>query len=196
MKRTDAEESSSAPVYQDLRRFTMPSGFRGRSALWVQLWWCVQATLFRASPQFLYGWRRFLLRLFGARVGVGAIIRPTVTVTYPWKVTIGDHAWVGDGAILYSLGEITIGDNAVVSQKCHLCAGTHDPYDPSFPILGPAIHIGDECWLAADVFVAPGKSIGRGTLVGARSSVFHDLPAGVIARGSPARVVALRITRT
>lgn len=179
-------------VYQDLSRFRMPPGFRGRSGVWVQLWWIAQATLFRGSPQFLYGWRRFLLRLFGAQVGRGAIIRPSVTITYPWKVNIGDHAWVGDGAILYSLGEITIGSHAVVSQGCHLCAGTHDPNDPTFPILGPSILVGEQCWLAADVFVGPGRSIGRGTLVGARSSVFHDLPAGVVAMGSPARVVGPR----
>ena len=95
---------SDRPRFQDLSRFRLPADFRGRSAVWVQLWWLVQATLFRLSPQFLFGWRRWLLRLFGARVGAGVLIRPTATITYPWKVAIGDHSWVGDDVVLYSLG--------------------------------------------------------------------------------------------
>jgi len=69
----------------------------------VQLWWLVQATLFHGSPQFAYGFRRWLLRCFGAKVGRGVVIRPSVTITYPWKVSIGDHAWVGDDVVLYSV---------------------------------------------------------------------------------------------
>ena len=79
-----------APV-QDLKSFVLPPNFRGRPAWFVQLWWIVQATLFRCSPQALYGWRRFLLRLFGAQVGRGVIIRPTVEITYPWKPVSYTH---------------------------------------------------------------------------------------------------------
>ena len=177
------------PRYQDLRRFTMPPGFRGRPAWMVQLWWIVEALLFRPSPQFLYGWRRWLLRSFGATVGRDVILRPTVRTQFPWKVSIGDYAWVGDDVVLYSLGEITIGEHAVVSQNCYLCTGSHDPLDPSFPIFSVPIVIEAECWLASDVYVAPGVTIGRGTLVGARSSVFKSLPGGKVCMGSPARVV-------
>ena len=179
--------TNPSPTVQDLSRFRMPTGFRGRGALRVQLWWLAQATLFRWSPQFLYGWRRWLLRRFGAQVGKGAVIRPTATFTYPWKISIGDWSWIGDHVTLYSLGEISIGSHTVVSQRCYLCAGTHDPGDPTFPIFGPPIRIGNQCWLATDVFVGPGRTVGDGTVVGARSSVFKDLPQGVVARGTPAR---------
>ena len=91
---------------QRLDRFAIPRGFRGRSIFWVQSWWLVQSTVFRWSPQFAYGLRRTLLRIFGAKIGVGVIIRPSVTVTYPWKVSICDHSWIGDDVVLYSLGEI------------------------------------------------------------------------------------------
>lgn len=175
--------------YQDLSQFTMPPGFRGRPAWVVQLWWIVEALLFRPSPQFLYGWRRWLLRSFGATVGRDVILRPTVRTQFPWKVSIGDYAWVGDDVVLYSLGDITIGEHAVVSQNCYLCTGSHDPADPTFPIFSVPIVIGAECWLASDVYVAPGVTIGRGTLVGARSSVFKSLPGGKVCMGSPARVV-------
>lgn len=178
--------------YQQLDQFKLPPGFRGRPAWFVQLWWLVQASLFRWSPQALYGWRRWLLRRFGARIGKRVLVRPTVTITYPWKLTIGDNAWVGDGAVLYTLGEIEIGANAVVSQRAYLCTGNHDFTRPTFDIYARTIRVGPEAWLAADVFVAPGVSIGRGTVVGARSSVFHDLPEGMVAVGSPARIIGRR----
>jgi putative colanic acid biosynthesis acetyltransferase WcaF len=76
------------PSFQQLAQFKQPSDFRGRSAVVVQLWWLVQGSLFAWSPQFMYGWRRFLLRLFGARVGRNVLIRPSVRTTYPWKVSI------------------------------------------------------------------------------------------------------------
>lgn len=178
--------------FQNLSQFRMPEGFRGRSAVYVQAWWLVQATLFRCSPQLFYGWRRTLLRCFGARVGQGVLIRPSVTVTYPWKVSIGDHSWVGDDAVLYSLGEIVIGAHSVVSQRSYLCAGTHDAGEPHFDIVAKPISIGSQCWIATDVFVAPGVTIGDGTVVGARSAVFGDLPAGMICHGTPARPVRRR----
>ena len=96
----------NARQYQDLSRFRMPPGFRGRSAVTVQIWWIVQDTLFRWSPQVFYGWRNFLLRLFGAKIGTKVQIRSTTRVTYPWKLTIGDYVWVGDDCVFYNLGEI------------------------------------------------------------------------------------------
>lgn len=179
--------------YQDLTQFRLPPGFRGRSAVVVQLWWLVQATLFRGSPQVLYGWRRWLLRRFGAQIGRGVLIRASAEVTYPWKVTIGDYAWIGDGAVLYSLGEIHVGAHSVVSQRSYLCAGSHDPDSIAFDIVALPVVVGRECWIAADVFVAPGVSIGDGTVVGARSTVFADLPPGMICRGSPAVPVRRRL---
>lgn len=140
----------------------------------------------------MYGWRRFLVRLFGMRVGRGVLLRPSVTITYPWKVVIGDYAWVGDDVVLYSLSDIRIGNNAVVSQRSYVCAATHDYRVPTFDMVAGPVVIGDEAWLAADVFVGPGVTVGRGTVVGARSSVFGDLPAGTVCVGAPARPVSMR----
>lgn len=135
----------------------------------------------------MFGWRRFLLKLFGAKIGKGVLIRPSVRVTYPWNVRIGEHVWIGDHAELYSLGEIEIGSNVVISQRSYLCAATHDYTKPSFDMIAKNINIGDQVWIAADVFVAPGVTIGRGALIGARSSVFGDMPEGMICMGSPAK---------
>jgi len=178
---------------QNLKAFRLPPNFRGRSGFVVQLWWLVQATLFRASPQVMYGFRRWLLRQFGARIGKDVRVRPSVTIPYPWKLQVGDYAWIGDDAVLYCFATITIGKNAVVSQKSYLCAGTHDYRSASFDIQASPIVIEDEAWLAADVFVAPGVTIGRGTVVGSRSSVFSDLPPMMVCVGSPARPVRPRL---
>lgn len=183
----------STAKIQDLASFQLPPNFRGRSGLVVQLWWFVQATLFRGSPQVMYGFRRWLLRRFGARIGKGVIIRPSVTIPYPWKLRIGDHSWIGDHTVLYCFAEITIGKNVVVSQKSYLCAGTHDFRTPSFDIQAFPIVIEDEAWLAADVFVAPGVTVGRGAVVGSRSSVFSNLPEMMVCIGSPARPVHARV---
>jgi putative colanic acid biosynthesis acetyltransferase WcaF len=183
----------NTPPVQDLKQFQLPADFRGRSGLTVQLWWLVQATLFRGSPQLMYGFRRWLLRRFGARIGNQVRVRPSVTIPYPWKLRIGDYSWIGDDAVLYCFAEITIGNNVVVSQKSYLCAGTHDYRAPSFDIRAFPIVIEDEAWLAADVFVGPGVTIGRGAVVGSRSSVFGDLPQMMLCVGSPARPVHARL---
>lgn len=177
---------------QQLDKFSTPRNFRGRSALIVQLWWIVQASLFACSPQLFYGWRRFLLRAFGAKVGKGVVIRPSAKITYPWKVEIGEYSWVGDDVTIYSLGDIKIGAHSVVSQKCYLCAGSHDYNDVTFPLTADSIHIGDHCWLATDVYVAPGIVISDGCVVGARSSVFKNLPAMSICVGTPAKKIKSR----
>lgn len=178
--------------YQDLSKFDLPRGFRGRPSFFVQLWWLVEFFLFKPSPQFMYGWRRFLLRLFGAKIGKKVILRPSCSITYPWKVKIGDHSWIGDEVVLYSLGEITIGNNAVISQRSYLCTGSHDYTDISFSIFQKPIIINDECWIATDVFIAPGVTIGRGTVVGARSSVYKELKPESIYIGNPAKYIRAR----
>ncbi|WP_299004357.1 WcaF family extracellular polysaccharide biosynthesis acetyltransferase [uncultured Caulobacter sp.] len=178
--------SSRIPV-QSLSSFRIPEGFRGRSSFIVQIWWLTQATLFAWSPQFMYSWRSWLLRRFGARIGKNVLVRPTVRVTYPWKLSIGDNAWVGDFAELYSLGEIYIGPDAVVSQYCYLCTGSHDMTSPAFDIFAKPIKIESEAWVAAGVFVHPGVTIGQGSVVAARSIVRHDTePYGVYV-GEPLR---------
>ena len=129
-------------------------------------------------------------------MGKKVLIRPSVTVTYPWKVTIGDNTWIGDDVVLYSLGEIEIGPNVVVSQKCYICTGSHDYTRPDFQIYAKKVMIERESWLATDVYVAPGVTVGHGAVVGARSSVFKDIEGGYVYVGSPAKKIAKRTPAT
>lgn len=177
---------------QDLSLYKNPENFRGKSKITVQLWWIVYGLLFKPSPQFLYSWRRFLLRSFGAKIGKNVILRPSAQFTYPWKITIGDNSWIGDEVVLYSLGKITIGANSVISQRSYLCTGTHDYTKNNFPISANKIIIKDQCWLATDVFVAPGITIEEGTVVGARSSVLSNLKPFSVYVGSPAKWIKNR----
>lgn len=178
--------------FQDLEKFRVPPGFRGRNGVVVLLWQFVQSTLFGLSPQPFYGWRRALLRIFGAKVGRKVLLRPTARVTFPWKVEIGDHSWIGDHAELYSLDRISIGRHAVVSQRSYLCTASHDMDDLAFGYITAPIKIGDQAWIASDVFVAPGVTVGRGAVVGTRSIVFDDIPPESVAFGQPARPVRKR----
>jgi putative colanic acid biosynthesis acetyltransferase WcaF len=172
--------------FQNLEKFRVPSGFRGRSAPVVLLWQLVQSTLFGLSPQPFYAWRRALLRLFGAKIGRKVLLRPTARVTYPWKVEIGDFSWIGDHVEIYSLDRISIGRHSVVSQRSYLCTASHDIHDITFAYVTAPITIGEQVWIASDVFVAPGVTIGRGAVVGTRSTVFNDVPGELVAFGEPA----------
>lgn len=153
------------------------------------LWMIVRGTLFRPSFHNWYGWRRMLLRMFGAKIARDVRIRPTAAIEIPWNIDIGEESIVGDYAILYSLGKITIGKRVVISQYAHVCAGTHDYRYREFPLLKPPITIGDDAWIAADAFIAPGVTIGPGAVVGARASAFRDIEPWKIAVGNPAAAV-------
>jgi putative colanic acid biosynthesis acetyltransferase WcaF len=179
-------------MYQDLSLYRNPKGFRGRNVFIVQLWWIVQSTLFSLSPKFLYGWRRFLLRMFGAHIGKGVLIRPSVQVTYPWKLFIGDYTWIGDNTILYNLGEIHIGSNVSIAHHDYFCTGLHNIHSLTFDIGQKPIVIEDECWIPNDIFIGPGVTIKRGCVVGARSTVLKDLPEGMICFGNPAKPIKKR----
>jgi putative colanic acid biosynthesis acetyltransferase WcaF len=133
-----------------------------------------------------------LLRAFGAKIGRHVRIRRTVRVEIPWHLEIGEHSRVGDFAILYSLGSISLGRYVTVSQYAHLCAGTHETRTRAMRLVRPPIALGDDVWVAADAFVGPGVTIGARTILGARASAFTDLPADVIAVGNPARPIKAR----
>lgn len=179
-------------TYQDLNLFELPKDFRGKNPVIVQLWWIVQSIFISTSPQFMYGWRRNIFRLFGAKIGKNVIIRPSVKMTYPWNIEIGDNSWIGDNVVLYSLDKIEIGNNVVISQNTYLCTGTHNFSKEAFDIERYPILINDEVWLASDVFVGPGVEVKWGAVVGARSSVYNDVPSEMICIGNPAKPIKPR----
>jgi len=159
------------------------------------VWGMTWAVFFRYSPRPLHGWRNFLLRLFGAKLHRTARVYPSAKVWAPWNLEMHEKACIGDTVDCYNVARVTIGANSTVSQYSYLCGATHDHEDATHPLVPLPITIGSSVWVAADVFVGPGVRIGDGTVVGARSSVFGDLPAWVVAVGSPAKGIKPRKIR-
>jgi putative colanic acid biosynthesis acetyltransferase WcaF len=169
-----------------------PSPHPLRNKAMRALWGLVRPLLFRPSPKVMHGWRRFLLRLFGARIAPGAIVHPSVRIWAPWNLEMGPNACLSPEVDCYSVDRITLGANAVVSRRGFLCTATHDPDLPDMPLVTAPITIGPEAWVAADVFVGPGVAVGEGAVVGARASVFGDVPPWTVVVGNPARPLRMR----
>ena len=150
--------------------------------------WSIARPVFRLIPRPLWILRVWLLRLFGAKIGNQVHIYPTVRISIPWNLDIADQVAIGDRAILYALGPITIGARSVVSQYSHLCAGTHDYRDPAFPLQKKPIEIGADVWVCAQSFIGPGVVIGEGAIIGACSVVMKNVPPRSIGNGNPFQI--------
>jgi putative colanic acid biosynthesis acetyltransferase WcaF len=143
-------------------------------------------------PRPLYGMRNALLRLFGATIGRDVHISNTAIVYFPWELTIGDQSAIGDYAYLYNLDRLVIGRRVTVSQRAHLCGGTHDYRDPAMGLIRRPIDLGDDAWVCADAFIGPGTSVGPGAVVGARAVAMKDVEPWAIVAGNPARFIRKR----
>jgi putative colanic acid biosynthesis acetyltransferase WcaF len=166
-------------------------GNRIARALWGVTW----LLLFRPSPKPFHGWRRWLLRLFGARIGPGAAVHPSCRIWAPWNLEMGDSSCLAFDVDCYSVDKIRLGSHAVVSQYSHLCAATHDYQDERMPLVTAPVVIKSRAWVAARAFVGPGVTIGEGAVVGAGAVVFRDVPAWSVVGGNPATVIKQRTLR-
>jgi len=153
------------------------------------VWAFCEILLWRISLPSMNGFRNTLLRAFGAKVGKGVRIHPSVKVVIPWHIDIGDHVTVHNRAVLYALGQITIGDHSEIGPMVHLCAGTHDHSDPIFPLLREPITIGERCILGAASFVGPKTTLAEGTTLSPRSALYSDSAPDTQYRGNPAKPV-------
>lgn len=158
-------------------------------AVWVIIW----LTLYRTSPSIFHGWRCFLLRCFGARIGSDVHPYPSSVIWAPWNLTMDDHSCLGHGVICYNVAPVYIGKNATVSQFSHICTATHNYKTQAMTLLVAPVKIGSFAWVTADVFVGPGVTIGDGAVINARSSVFSDIKPWTVARGNPAKSYKERI---
>jgi putative colanic acid biosynthesis acetyltransferase WcaF len=144
------------------------------------------------TPPALRGWRRLILRAFGARMGKGANVYASARIWYPGFLEMGDHATLGPRVNCYDQAPITLGAYAVVSQDATLCAGTHDYEDAEFQLCTRPIVLGAHCWVAAEAFVGPGVEVGAYAVLGARGVAMRDLDAHGVYTGNPAVAVKRR----
>ena len=168
------------------------SGFdRGASKIKELLWvLCCWMLLSSGAPG--AGWRAALLRLFGARIGRGVIFKPGVRLKFPWRLTIGDHCWIGEDVWIDNLAEVTLGNHVCVSQGAYFCTGSHDWGKQSFDLIVKPINVGSHAWIAAKGHLAPGVCVGEGAVLGLGGVATRDLEAWTIYSGNPAVQVKMR----
>ncbi len=171
--------------YPDERQIRNP--YRLRQQLLRVSWWIGCFLLFKCSLRPMYTWRRWVLRLFGAKLGDHVCIQRSVRIEFPWNLKMGRYSSIGENAWVYNLEKIEVGEFTTISQLVFLCTGTHDYTRPQMSLVTKPINIGKGVWIAADAYVGPGVTIGDYAVIGARSVVVEDMPEGMVCAGHPCK---------
>ena len=158
--------------------------------LWSVTWGLLARPLPRSMGS---GWKRFLLRLFGAQIDKTAIVYSSAKVYYPANLVMERYACLASNVDCYNVALIRIGANSTVSQGAYLCTASHDITHPLNPLIMASIVIEDQAWVAAGAFVGMGVTIGQGAVVGARTAVFKNVAPWTVVGGNPAKFIKKRI---
>jgi putative colanic acid biosynthesis acetyltransferase WcaF len=167
----------------------------GRPFIVRALWVIVEALVFVNPVVTSYRLKRAVLRIFGAQVGTGVIIKPGVHVKYPWRLTVGENCWIGERAWIDNMEDVRIGDNVVISQGAYLCTGNHDWSDPGMALRPEPIVIRHGAWIGAFARVAPGRRVAQESVLVIGAVLLTDTEPLGIYRGNPAIFVRSRVVR-
>ena len=160
------------------------------------VWSIVWGVFARPLPRSIgSGWKRFLLRLFGAKIDRTAVVYSSAKVYYPANLVMERYACLASDVDCYNVAPIRIGANSTVSQGVYLCTASHDITNPQNPLITAPIVIEDQAWVAAEAFVGMGVTIGQGAVVGARAAVFKDVEPWTVVGGNPAKLIKKRIIK-
>ena len=160
------------------------------------LWTIVWGIFARPLPRSIgSGWKRFLLRLFGAKIDSTAVVYSSARVYYPANLIMGRYACLASDVDCYNVDIIRIGANTTISQGTYLCTASHDITNSLNPLITAPIIVEDQAWIAADAFVGMGVTIGQGAVVGARAAVFKNVEPWTIVGGNPAKFIKKRIIK-
>ena len=163
------------------------------------IWNVVRMFLFRPTPDRLLevfvAWRRFLLRLFGAKIGKHCAIRNTARIWAPWNLELGDWVAISEECDIYNVEKIVIGARSTVSRGAFLCCAGHDIESPIMELTCSPITIGHDAWIAARAIVLPGVSIGDGAVVAAGAVVTKDVEPWTVIGGNPAKFIKKRVLK-
>lgn len=170
-----------------LQGYTIGDFDRGASRFKEALWLLTKWFFFMNSFPWPSSLRRGLLRMFGAGVGSRVVIRANVNITYPWRIFLGDDVWLGEEVHILSLASVTVESSVCISQRAFLCTGSHDFRSEAFSLIAKPIIVRSGSWIAAQAFIAPGVTVGAGSMVCAGSVVTADVPAQSFVRGNPAQ---------
>lgn len=158
-------------------------------------WYLINAIVFQSWLLPVSSVKVLLLRMFGARVGVGLVIKPRVNIKHPWRLTIGDHVWIGENVWIDNLAMVHVGSNVCLSQGALVLTGSHDYSDPSFRLILGEVHLEDGVWVAARSTVCPGVRCGRNAVITAGSVLRKDAESNGVYAGNPAVLVRKRAIR-
>ena len=177
-----------------LDRFTKRDDVRGRSPL-LELAWLISQAIFVSSWHPSSWVRVKVLRLFGAQIGAGVVLKPGVRIKFPWKLKIGDHSWIGESVWIDNLADVAIGSHCCISQGAYLCTGNHDWSLPTFDLIVQPIELNDGTWLGAFSRVAPGVVTGKDAVLSMGGVATSDLDAAMVYAGNPAKAIKPRVIK-
>ncbi len=172
-----------------LSRFQNTGFHRGVPAWKEAAWWVVRSLLFAPWFPVPSALKVRALRAFGAKVGRGVVIRSRVNITFPWRLEIGDHVWIGDEVLILSLAPVRIASNCCLSQRAFLCTGSHDHRKESFDLITRPITLEPGCWVGANVFIGPGVTLRAATICAAGAVVVKDAGPDQVIGGNPAKAL-------
>jgi putative colanic acid biosynthesis acetyltransferase WcaF len=179
-------------THVDLSTHANPDFDPGRSFPLRGLWVIVEALILLNPMLTSYRLKRWILRLFGAQIGRGVVIKPNVHVKYPWRLELGDHSWIGERSWIDNFVTVRIGSNVCISQGAYLCTGNHDWSDRSFRRFVESITVEDGAWVGAFTRIAPGLTVGEEAVVTLGSVLLSDAEPHGVYTGNPAELVRER----
>ncbi|WP_172655881.1 putative colanic acid biosynthesis acetyltransferase [Demequina maris] len=179
-------------VRVELSEFTGAPLDRGRSRVVEVFWWLAKLMFIQSSIPWPMSLKRVVLVRFGAKIGKALYIRPRVNIHFPWKLSLGDYVWIGEGTTILNLAPVNIESNVAIAHEVYIAAAGHDIRDPKFGYANAPVHISSGAWLATRSYVGPGVSVGPRAVVAAGAVVVSDVEPDQIVGGVPARTIGVR----
>ena len=159
------------------------------------MWYVVNLLMFNSYWLPFSRVKVLCLRLFGAKVGKGCVIKPKVNIKYPWKLTLGDYVWIGEGVWIDNLALVSVGNHVCLSQGSMLLCGNHNYQKSSFDLMVGEIHLEDGAWVGAKTIVCPGVKVATHAVLSVGSVLTQNTKAYTIYQGNPAKAIKERIIR-
>lgn len=178
----------------DLSNYSIGNFSPGRGIVTQVCWYITNIFFFRNSLSVFSGFKIFLLRLYGAKLGRGVVIKPNVNIKYPWKLEVGNHTWIGEGVWIDNLVNVKIGNHVCISQGAMLLTGNHNYKKESFNLMTDSIILEDGVWIGSQAVVCPGVRCKSHSILSVGSVATSDLNEYCIYQGNPASLKRKRIT--
>ncbi|MFT6996442.1 MAG: putative colanic acid biosynthesis acetyltransferase WcaF [Cryomorphaceae bacterium] len=178
-------------IETDLSSFSN-NGYRPGSAFKKVSWYLVSLFFFRTSFPWPSRIKVLLLRLYGAEIGIGVVVKPSVAIKYPWFLAVGDHSWIGEMVWIDNLASVSIGSNVCISQGAMLLTGNHNYKKSSFDLMVRPIILESGVWLGAKSAVCPGITCLSHSVLSVGGVATADLKSYSVYSGNPAKEIKSR----